>query len=157
MAKKPVQSVKTMDETQKATLYADISAWHAAKAKMAEWTSKERELRDAIVAKYFPEGTEGTNTMNLDFGKALKANITVSRGVDKAQLEAMKTSEDAKLAADPEYKSNLMPLLDEVVKYRPEVSTSGWKELSAESRLLLADVVTEKPGAPSLSIETPKT
>lgn len=156
MAKKPVASVRTMDETQKAELYDTISEWHKAKAKAAEWTAKEMELRKAIGAKFFADATEGTNNLALDYGKVLKFTKTISRSPDKAQLNAVLFEERKKLAEDPEYKSNVMPLIDDVISYEPKVSVSEWKKLDADQQKLLADVVTEKDGAPSLSIETPK-
>lgn len=151
MAKKPVLSAKALSEEEQAAFYATLSEWKKAKDKAAEYAAKELELRNALVAKYFPNGTEGTNTMTLDYGKALKADIKVNRSVDRAQLNALLEIERPKGE-----ESNILPLLDEVISYDPKVSVSAWKELAPEDKLLLADIITEKPGTPSLSIETPK-
>lgn len=157
MAKAPVASVKTMDETQKAALYEKIGEWVAAKAKAAEWTAKEMELRKELFAEYFPDAQEGTNNLNLEWGKQLKANCVISRNIVKDELAALRTVEAQKLADDANYKSNIMPLIDLVVEYEPKLVVGEYKKLSAESQLLLADMITIKDGAPSLSLETPKT
>lgn len=158
MAKKPVLDVKTMDETRKQALYDKIGEWQKAKLKAAEWTAKEMELRKSIVEEFFPaECEEGKNNMKLEWGKQLGFTKVISRKADKAQLAAAIELEAAKLAADPNYKSNILPLIEEVIKYDPVVSASAYKELSAESKLLLADIITEKEGAPTLALEAPKT
>lgn len=157
MAKNPVASVRTMDETRKAELYKKLDDWHRAKHKAAEWGQKEMELRKEIFSEYFPDAVEGTNTLTLEFGKALKANRVISRSIVKAELEALVTVERAKVDATGMCTSNILPLLDDVVVYEPKLSVSEWKKLPEESRKLLADVVTIKDGAPTLSIETPKT
>lgn len=158
MAKKPVLDVKTMDETQKAELYALIGEWNKAKSKAAEWTAKEMELRKQIVADFFPDDcAEGKNNMKLDWGKQLGYTKNISRKADKAQLAAAIELEAGKLKEDPNYKSNILPLIEEIISYDPVVSNSGYKALSAESQALLADIITIKEGAPTLALEAPKT
>lgn len=149
MAKKPVQSVKSFDETRKAELYVKLSAWHTAVNKQAEWRAKELELRSELAA-FFKDATEGTNTLELDYGKALKLNVKVNRSVDRAQLEAFK---NLAIAAKDE---DALKLLDTVVAYDPKVVVGEWKKLPKEDVLKLSDIITEKPGTPELSIETPK-
>jgi hypothetical protein len=158
MAKKPVLDVKGLDETQKAALYAKIGEWQKAKSKAAEWTAKEMDLRKEIVAEFFPaDCEEGKNNMKLEWGKQLGFTRVINRSVEKVQLKAALELEAAKKAADPTYKSNILPIIDEVIQYEPKVSVSAYKELSEESRLLIADIVTVKEGAPTLALETPKT
>lgn len=149
MAKKPVSSVKSFDETRKAELYAKLGEWHKAAAKQAEWRAKELELRDELAA-FFDNPTEGTNTLELDYGKVLKLNAKVNRSVDKAQLEAYKA------LATAAHDTEALKLLDSVIAYDPKVMVGDWKKLEPADRLKLADVITEKPGTPELTIETPK-
>lgn len=156
MATKPAKSVTTMPEADKKALYDKITEWNAAKAKAAEWTEKEMRLRKEIVAEYFADGTEGTNNFNLEWGKQLKADIKVSRSLVKAELEAVLLRERQKLNEDPNYKSNIMPLLDVIVEYEPKLVVGEYKKLDKDGMLLIADLVTVKDGAPGLSLDTPK-
>lgn len=158
MAKRPVLDVKTMAEADKTALYETITKWQTAKLKAAEWTAKEMDLRKEIVEKFFPEGLEeGKNNMKLEWGKQLGYTRNISRKADKAQLRAALETEAQKLAEDPSYKSNILPLIEEVISYDPVVSNSAYKELSPESQALLADIITIKDGAPTLALEAPKT
>jgi hypothetical protein len=157
MARKPVQSVTTLSAEAKQALYDKISEWHKAKAKAAEWTAKEMELRKELVATYFKDGTEGTNNFNLEWGKQLKADIKVNRTVVKDQLNAILVLERQRLAEDPNYKSNIMPIIDTIVEYEPKLVVGEYKKLDAEQQKQVADLVTVKEGAPGLSLETPKT
>jgi hypothetical protein len=117
MAKKPVLDVKGLDETQKAALYAKIGEWQKAKSKAAEWTAKEMDLRKEIVAEFFPaDCEEGKNNMKLEWGKQLGFTRVINRSVEKVQLKAALELEAAKKAADPTYKSNILPIIDEVIQ-----------------------------------------
>ena len=148
MAKKPVLSAQALDETRRKELYDLIGSWHTAKVKSSSWRAKELELRNKI-AEFFTGATEGTNNMTLDYGKILKLNVKVNRSIVPEQLEALKNLSVAGK------NDNVLKLLDAVIKYKPELVTGEWKKLGKDDIALLADVVTEKPGTPELSIETP--
>jgi hypothetical protein len=154
MARNATLSITSLPEAKQKELSVKLAEWNTAKKKAAEWTARERELRDQIAAEYFTGKPEGTHNMTLGYGKKLKYVRTISRNPVKEELNAVLSTERTKeKESKGAYKSNLLPLIDEVISYDPKVSTSGWKGLSDESRLLLANVVTEKDGAPTLSIE----
>jgi len=148
MAKKPALSAQSLDETRRNELYKLLGDWHTAQAKSAAWRAKELELRGKI-AEFFAGATEGTNSMTLDYGKVLKLNVKVNRSIVPEQLEALKN------LAIAGKNDNILKLLDTVVKYKPDLVTGEWKKLGKDDIALLADVVTERPGTPELSIETP--
>lgn len=149
MAKKPVLSAKTLSDADRMDLYAKLEAWHKLVADLAFLVSKEMEMRKAIAERYFKDCEEGTNTMILDYGKVLKADIKINRSVDEAQLEALKTD------AHNTGKTSLLMQIDALFAYKPNLRVGEWKELDNKDRKKFAAVVTEKPGAPSLKIETP--
>lgn len=153
----PTRSVTVYTPEAKKDLYDKITIWLAAKAKAAEWTQKEMALRKELFAENFPEPQEGTNNLNLEFGKQLKVTHNITRSLVKAELEALLLIERQKLAEDPNYKSNLMPIIDTIVEYEPKLVVGEYKKLDADQQKLIADMITVKDGAPTLSLETPKT
>lgn len=122
-----------------------LSQWVEADRLATHWASREKELRQAIFAKQFPSPEEGAkNFLRLPFDKTLVGDYRINYTVDRGLLDAIK--------ANPE--SNLLPIVEKVIKYRPEVSKTELKELSAEDRLAIADLLTAKAGLPGLEIKT---
>lgn len=69
----------------------------------------------------------------------LQVTGTVTRKVDMAVLETLK------LTVPPD-------ILDVVIRYKPEVSVSGWKNQPESVKRMLADAITETPGTPQVKI-----
>jgi len=143
-------SVENFDHERKEKFYADLQKWYDTSEKAAVLREQEMELRKALVTEYMPDAKEGTNTLGLGFGKVLKVTVPVTRAVDDAQLDALK-----KVAA-AEGRVSVLALCDVIFNYRPSLAVGEWKDLTDDERKLFADVVTEKPGAPGVKIETPK-
>lgn len=149
MAKQP-RSIDTLPESEQVEFYTMLNDWYELSEQAAVLKAKENEARRALVAKFFPDAKEGVNTLSIAYGKVLKANVPVTRTVDDPQLEALK-----KLATS-EGRVSVLSLCDTLFTYKPSLAVGEWKDLSDDERKLFADVITEKPGMPSLSIETPK-
>lgn len=145
MAIAPSLIATNLTEAQKQELYDEVTAWNKLVQKIAPLVAEEKELRKKLCSKWFEDPREGTNKIVLGFGKELKMTYTITRKLDEAALDAASL---AKLI-DPE-------LVGQVVKYKPAVSVTGWKELSADQRAKFKDIITEEPGSPQLKIETPK-
>jgi len=145
MAIAPSLVATDLTEEEKQALYDEVSAWKKITDKIAPLVAEEKELRKKLCEKWFKSPREGTNKIVLGFGKELKMTYMITRKLDEAALDAASL---AKLI-DPE-------LVGQVVKYKPSVSVSGWKELSPDQRSKFKDIITEEPGSPQLKIETPK-
>lgn len=150
MAKKPFAVASSMHHETRNRLYTKLEAWYKVSEESAKLRAQEMELRREIVDEFFTDAGEGTSTISLDYGKALKVNKTITRSVDAAQLEALK------VLAHEQGKTSVLVAIDTLFTYKPSLSVSEWKELTDDERKVFAEIVTEKPGAPSLSIETPK-
>lgn len=129
---------------------------HIDQAKLNEWWEitqrlevdklRETELRKDLFGMAFPDPTEGSvkNKVNLSDGYILQGDYKINRTLDQAVISTLSKGD------------NTRPLVDTVIKYNPALILPAWKKLSDVDRALLADMVTEKPGTPALSIVKPK-
>lgn len=104
----------------------------------------EREAREKLVQYAFGEQLkEGSgNKLEIGFGMLLQVDHKISRKIsDMALFEQKRAS--GEIPTD---------VVDALVRYKPELSISGWKNAPASARLFFADVVEEKPGTPSVKI-----
>lgn len=104
----------------------------------------EREAREALVAYAFPDGMkEGSgNKQEIGYGMLLQVDHKITRKItDMALFEQKRAS--GEIPTD---------VVDALVRFKPELSISGWKAAPASARLYFADVVEEKPGTPSVKI-----
>ena len=151
MAKSPVLLDATeMTDFAREMLYAEVEAWHSANNALASAKELEMKLRNNLVAKYFVGAKEGTNKVRLGFGKVLSAQVKVNRVVDEAELNALKAK------ATAEGNNAVIAAISTVIAYKPSVVIGEYKDLSDELKVAFANAITEKPGTPSLDIETPK-
>lgn len=107
---------------------------------------RETELRKELFGAAFPHPSEGSakNKFALADGYILQGDYKINRTLDQAVISTLSKGD------------NTRPLVESVIKYNPALVLPKWKALSAEDRILLADMVTEKPGTPALSIVKPK-
>ncbi len=145
-----VNGVLTLAPDRRKSLYDMIGELHGVRQRLAVDVVREKQLREAIVDQFFPDAGEGTTSMDLEFGKQLKVVIPLNRTVDEIHLAAVRAN-----AMNTE-DSALIAACDAAFKYKPSLSVEKWKELTPETRLKLADVVTEKRGLPAIEIATPK-
>lgn len=160
MAKKPTLHVSALPAETKLAFFPLLEQWFKQATIAAAAVALENELRLQVVALAFPGATEGTTTMELGHGKQLKLDTRINRSVDRTQYEGLKSFIDSFVddGSDPEKTAKvrrLQGIIDSCVSLKPEVVVSGYKELSDDDKLLVADVFTEKPGTPGLTIHTP--
>jgi hypothetical protein len=122
-----------------------LAEWQRLAHELGRLKSQEFLLRARVFQHFFPTPEEGTNKCPLGKGYTLKANYPLNRTVDP---EALKSH-------DNELKAALIDT-ELVIKYKPEVVTSCYRQLTAEQQKLFDTVLTIKPGAPALEITKPK-
>lgn len=129
-------------------LLAVLTEWHKAtqeaeKAKAA--IEKEMLLRKKVFALAFPQPKEGTQNFALNDGFVLKGTYKLERKIDEAALPAIL----------PRLRELQAPV-ETLFRYKPELSLTVFKNLTAESKLVLSEVITERPTSPTLEIIPPK-
>ncbi|QJI53384.1 DNA binding protein [Alteromonas phage vB_AcoS-R7M] len=134
------QSVVTSDE-----IMGMLTNWYNAKEQLDMWKTREAELRKAVFEKAFSDPKEGTNTLTLPEGYALKAQHVINRKVDDASFRSL-TVKLAELGVD----------VEKLVKYKPELSKSVYNKLNDKQLALMNECVIATPGTPQLSVTKPK-
>lgn len=123
---------------------ADLETWFDMQGKLKRLKDDEMALRKRIFATYFPAPMEGTNTVPLQGGWVLKGGYPITREIDPGALGANKERfEEAKIS------------VDSLVKYKPSLSVTEFKKLTAEEMSLFSACLIVKPGSPSLEIVLP--
>lgn len=143
--KKPIAIANQMPVGNRDALYDLVSQWHEASIKEAQAKEKVESLRLKIVDQYFLDCPEGTNTLDLGFGKKLVCDIKINRTVNEDELHAAATA-NPKIAL----------LAANVICYKPNLSIGGWKALSPEERSLFGEIIVEKPGKAALKLADKK-
>ncbi len=138
----------------------DLKQWYSLHEQLGKLKSAESLLRNRIFKGMFPDPKEGTNNRPLEdgTGAVLKAQHVISRTVDVGTLDALKKAQADALAAGPEAPPSNAPKLpfDELVKWKPELSISKYRELTKEERMYFDQCLVIKPGSPQLEIVIPK-
>ena len=146
---------------------ADIAQWYKLQAELAKLKSAEGLLRNKLFKHFFPNPKEGTNNFELKdgTGAVLKAKHNINRKVDEgeyqalrvAQNEAYATAEADQFAQGVDGRPNIPRLpLDDLVKWKPEVSISEYRKLTEEERQYFDQCLVITPGSPQLEIAIPK-
>jgi len=159
MAKKPILVVAKLPETEQGIFYTTLDNWYKANEAAAAAIAAEKKAREALAEIAFKDATEGTNTIELGFGKQLKVECRINRTIDKAQLEALKAfaADEADQAPDAiALRKQVAALLEELIRYKPDLSVTAFKALDADQKKIVGDLVTEKLGSYGVSIHTPK-
>lgn len=121
-----------------------LTEWTAAESAASLATAKEKELRQQIFDLCFPAPVKGSgNQYHLPFDRTLVGDFRTNLSADKEMA----------LAILADKKSNIRPIVEKVIKWKPEVSKAEFSALSDEERNLLGDLITEKPGLPALEIK----
>lgn len=157
MARKPKFTASALPAEQRSLLVQALAAWQKTAEEAAALSLKETELRLNIVNTFFGGAGEGTNTLVLEDGKELKADIKFNRKVETTQLDGLRAWLAAN-ANNPQHSNRaavLQGILDACVEYKPSVIVGNYKELDDDAKKLIADVITEKPGTPGLKIHIP--
>ena len=122
-----------------------IERWFELQTQLEAIKQEELELRREIFGEQFPNPVEGSdNKVDLGGGWILQATQPYTRSVDAAVASTLRADKETR------------KLVDSVLDYKPSLKTREWKALTDNERVILADLVIEKPGTPSLKITFPK-
>lgn len=120
--------------------------------QIAELSETEKEVRQAFVKSLDLKGkTEGSSTFPMSQGYKLEVKLNINRTIDKAAL----TGELR------DHLGSLGVIVDEFIVNKPELKDGPWKKLDRSKlddlgREMLRNLVTEKPGLPSVKILAPE-
>lgn len=138
ISKKPVEGM---------TLNQAIQEWWLVDQHRKDVQARELALRKRIFEEAFPTPAEGAerNKMSLGEGWILQGDYRIHRTVDEAMVATLRGMGD-----------NVATIVDGVIRWKPELKLKEWKALDADTRKLLAEIVVEKPGTPTLEVKLPK-
>lgn len=148
MAIKPLAFATAMDEQARKTLYDKLDVWKAIADQIAPLAEREVALRKELVDTYFMGKAgqkEGTNHIELGFGKTLTADVRINRKIDEGQLDAARNAGLIDAAT-----------IEEIIAYKPTLKVGAWKDAEYKIKLAFGNIVTETPGTPGLEIKTKK-
>lgn len=140
MAIKPIKAPSQDDRE----FWKDLNEWKKLTDEIAKKADEEKQLRLKLAA-HFDNVREGTNKMELGYGKVLELQHRINRKIDEAELDAGLVS-----------KTLPIDVCNELFTYKPNLSVAKWKDLDDKTRKLFASVITEEAGTPGLKIVTPK-
>lgn len=133
---------------------AQILEWQEAVKALAKAKETESRLRAEVLSSCFSFGgddREGTENVELGNGYKLKAVFKLYRrlnnkddAVDKALTRIEKSGPEGEFIAG------------RLVKWKPELSASEYKNLPEKFKRLIDEVMTASPGTPSLELVVPK-
>lgn len=116
-----------------------LGQWQDTKAELESLKRKEAQLRKLLFQGAFPNPVEGVNTITLVDGTIIKGTHKISRNIDEAALPSV-------LEQMPE------AVRDNLVAYKPSLSVSAYRKLTAEERKTFDQALIIKPGTPTLEV-----
>lgn len=135
----PVGAISALSRDEK------LLAWQEASLELAPLVMRERDLRVMAIEATFGMELPDEGTQSLDIGQDYLCKVVVKLNYTVADT--------------PEMRNDFTAIIGEraanVVKFKPDLSISGWKGLTQEERDKLAAHVTVKPGMPTLAIIPP--
>jgi len=134
--------MEPVDKFEKLKQWYEKKAQVEAKAKPL--IEAEMDLRKEVVALFFPESKEGTNTLALQNGWKLKYIKKLDYQIQRDILDEVKDELFA-----------LNAPLDEIIKYKPFLSTSAYKtlrQLNPQGCDLLDTALVIKLSSPTLEL-----
>lgn len=134
-----------------------LQKWLDAKKVLDDAKDLEMQMRNAVVAAFpFTEGAkEGTHRVDLANGWQLKVVLKQNYNLNKDTDKALTAYENAG-ATDVE-KALRADLTERLVKWKPTLSISEYRNLDAAALKALEPVLTITDGSPALELIEPKT
>lgn len=130
-----------------------IQQWQSAKEQMAALKELENDLRNAVLNRRFankPNGYEGT--VNQDLGRGWKLKAVFKNTLSVKDVDSLHGVLDRMENESPEGKL----LAERLVKWKPSVSVSEYKQLDEKYRQLIDTVIEIKPSQATLELVAPK-
>lgn len=123
--------------------------------KFAAAKEAEGEARKRVYELIYPESwdKEGTDKFELPGGWVLEMKRTINVKIDAAQLPSIREAIE-KLPVDGD--SGEMPSWDAALKFKPDLSLSGYGTLRDDVKVLLAQALEFNPGTPGVKVIAPK-
>lgn len=148
-------ATKKLKTFQPDDAFNDKSAeWMEVSARIGVDKAREIILRNELIAAIYPKGNVpvGTNNHSVGEGWVVKVVGKLNTKVDETLVAETRALIEAKI------KAGEVPAfdLDDVIKYKPELSITGWNALTAEQQHLVRNCVTFTPGQAGLEITKPK-
>jgi hypothetical protein len=131
---------------------AAIQVWSASKNQLDVTKAEELELRLKVVriAPFNQHKEEGGQTLPLANGWRI--------ALDRPMYYSIETKDNNKVVECVNALAAKNPLAaQDIIKWVPVLSESGYKKLSDEEQVIMAPVVTIKPGTPAIELKPPAT
>lgn len=126
-----------------------LNEWKSAKTQLDLLAIREMELRNAVVAAFFQNPDDGTNTTDLPFGWKLK--YVKKNNYNLGKNEAVDDALDRIAALGNEGKF----IKDRIVGWTPKLMLSEYKIVDAKYKAIIDEVLTIKPAAAELKLVEP--
>lgn len=126
------------------TAYQELQIWFQEKRDLGMLKFVEHKRRVKLSDFYFTAPREGTNRMDLGGGYDLKMDYSYNYKVDEPALENVTPAQIKKL--------KLTDMWDALFVYKPELSISQYRKLTAEQKLFVDQLLDIKPGSPQMDI-----
>jgi len=144
--------METNEEVSESIKLAKLAEWHKAVQDVLATkpiVAREMELRKEVMAMYFPNPVEGTNSAPLASDWVLKGTHKLERKIDDAALPAVRQQLREQFQINPD---NLF-----CTKYELETAQyKALKTINAEAFTLLETALIIKPASPTLELVPPK-
>lgn len=135
-----------------------LAEWEGRKTLLATAKEREMEFRKYVVSRAFPNATEGTNTVELNNGYSLKANIKYNYKLADNKIVEATLDKIAKVGNQGSF------IVDRLISWSPSFLLTEYHKLqedqTEESKTILKlvnDMLIIEDAAPSLEIKAPKT
>jgi len=129
-----------------------LAAWEAANKALAKAKEAEIELRNKVIEAWYPaHKEEGTENIELAAGYKLKAVFKVNRTLaDRDKVDAALTKIEKLGGVEGKI------IAERLIQWKPSLNKKEYDILTDKYRKVIDEVLTIKPGAPSLEIVEPK-
>jgi hypothetical protein len=117
----------------------DLSVWFKMAEQLKKLRDSEMVLRKRIFSGFFPEPKEGINRVEISNGFNLEVSYPIERKVDEVALDALTPDDWEKVGLSK----------DVLIKYKPSLVVSAYRQLTDEQRAIFDQILTIKDGSPS--------
>lgn len=134
-----------------------LAQWYGYVKELQRLKAAEMLLRQRIFRLYFPDPREGTNTAVLPDTYQLKGTHVINRKVIEESMQALcYRAPNPDGTFQPSKLEQAGVRVDMLIKWKPELAISAYRELTEEQRHLVDQMLLIDQGSPSLKIEPPK-